>query len=285
MTSFAREDSKQEIGVFTWELRSVNHRYLEAFLRLPDEFRKLESEIRLRLKSKLHRGKVECALTYKPSMEINDISLNEAMVDQLNQCIGLVEDKVSKVRPISPMEIIRWPGILETNEVDIELVSNFALDLLDKTIDDLVEARLREGEKLSHAIVERLNEIDKIVNQVKVRIPDVLTMAKDRLNNRFEELQLQLDADRLEQEMVLIIQKADVEEELKRLETHINEVRRIVTESDGKPVGRRLDFLMQELNREANTLCSKSMDTETTKAGIDLKVYIEQMREQIQNIE
>jgi len=286
MTAFAREESKQDSGVLSWEVRSVNHRHLEPFVRLPENFRSLEADVRSSLKKHLYRGKVECTFNFNISgYQAQNSVVNLEVVNQLANLCEDVRVPFSSLRELSALEILKWPGVLETSELDIETLSQQAITLLDSTLEELLASRVREGEKLRDALDERLNAMEKIVVQVRERMPTILELVRQRLRSRFEELSVQLDNDRLEQEMVLITQKSDVEEELTRLDTHIHEVRRILQSKDGKPVGRRLDFLMQELNREANTLCSKSMDSESTKAGIDLKVYIEQMREQVQNIE
>jgi len=286
MTAFAREESKQQDGVLNWELRSVNHRHLEPFVRLPEAFRSLESDVRTALKHYLFRGKVECVFNFTIATgEANGSVVNADVVSQLADLSQQVKGQFPSLREVSPLEILKWPGVLEPSEIDTEAVSKQAIELLNSTLEDLVVSREREGQKLKEALQQRLEAMQVIVVQVRERMPVILTMVRQRLCDRFEELKLQLDNDRLEQEMVLITQKSDVEEELTRLETHIDEVHRILDSPEAKPVGRRLDFLMQELNREANTLCSKSMDSESTKAGIDLKVFIEQMREQVQNIE
>jgi len=286
MTAFAREESKHDFGVISWELRSVNHRHLEPFVRLPEAFRALEPDVRTALKHHLHRGKVECTFNFNIAGDQAQTSVvNAERVKQLAGLCDEVKNHISELRDISPLEILKWPGVLEASALDIETISEKAIQTLTSTLEDLVQSRIREGDKLREALDERLDAMEIIVVQVRERMPIILDLVRKRLRSRFEELSVQLDNDRLEQEMVMITQKSDVEEELVRLDTHIHEVRRILADEGGKPVGRRLDFLMQELNREANTLCSKSMDSESTKAGIDLKVYIEQMREQVQNIE
>jgi uncharacterized protein (TIGR00255 family) len=286
MTAFSREESKQDFGVLNWEIRSVNHRHLEPFVRLPEPFRGLEADVRGSLKTHLHRGKVECILNFNVAGDqVQGSVVNTALVKQLASLCENVQNEFSSLRDVSPLEVLKWPGVLEAATLDVEVISQHAMKLLNVTLQDLVASRIREGTKLREALDERLDAMDEIVKQVRSRMPVILGLVRQRLRDRFDELSVQLDNDRLEQEMVLITQKSDVEEELTRLDTHIQEVRRILRAEDGKPVGRRLDFLMQELNREANTLCSKSMDSESTKAGIDLKVFIEQMREQVQNIE
>lgn len=286
MTAYAREELKLDTANLVWELRSVNHRYLEPYIRLPEDFRFMEADVRDAIKQQLHRGKLEAILTFSTSDtgEFNQI-VNSENIKQLAELCDAVKQSFPETREVSPLELLKWPGILDAPETDVEAISEKSINLLNKALEDLIEARQREGQKLCDALMERVNEMSKIVITVRERMPDILQKVRERLISRFDELQLQADNDRVEQEMVIITQRSDVEEELKRLETHIDEVTRILNSKDKKPVGRRLDFLMQELNREANTLCSKSMDGDTTKAGIDLKVYIEQMREQVQNIE
>ena len=286
MTAFAREENKQDFGVIAWELRSVNHRYLEPFVRLPEDFRVLEGDVRSAIKNVLSRGKVECTMSFKGADETaQNVVVNAAAVEQLSILCASVEKQFTSLNALTALDVLKWPGVMDTPDMDFEKVSQAAILTLESTLAELVETREREGQKLGKIIEERLDAMQEIVAEVKTRIPLILGISRKRLLERFNELSLQLDNDRLEQEMALITQKADVDEELTRLETHLDEVRRIIHSKDNKPMGRRLDFLMQELTREANTLCSKSMDSETTRAGIDLKVYIEQMREQVQNIE
>ena len=286
MTAFAREENKQEYGVIAWELRSVNHRYLEPFIRLPEDFRVLEGDVRNALKDALSRGKIECSMSFKAAGDDGQrVVVNEEAVAQLVNLCSSVEGQFQPLSKMTALDVLKWPGVMDAPKVDFKEVSEAAISALGYALKELVETRAREGKKLGEIIEARLDSMQIIVDEVKVRIPEILENSRSRLKERFAELSVQLDNDRLEQEMVLITQKSDVDEELTRLETHLDEVRRIVNSDDEKPMGRRLDFLMQELNREANTLCSKSMDSETTKAGIDLKVYIEQMREQVQNIE
>ncbi len=286
MTAFAREESKQDFGIVTWEIRSVNHRHLEPFIRLPEAFRSLETDVRGSLKKQLYRGKVECTLNFNVTGGAAQSSVvNADVVKQLAALCADVSEQFSTLQDVSALDALKWPGVLEASALDVEAISQTAIQTLDLALKELVAGRFREGEKLREALDERLDAMENIVVQVRERMPIILELVRQRLRTRFDELSVQLDSDRLEQEMVMITQKSDIEEELTRLDTHIHEVRRILQAEEDKPVGRRLDFLMQELNREANTLCAKSMDSESTKAGIDLKVYIEQMREQVQNIE
>jgi len=286
MTAYAREELKLEDASMSWEIRSVNHRYLEPFIRLPEDFRFMEGDVREALKRYLQRGKLEVNFNISTSDGGNtNQQVNQESLDKVASLCSDVQKSFPDLRNVSPLEVLKWPGVLDTPSTDVEALAEKSIALLNDTLEDLVAAREREGEKLREALAERITAMDEIVIIVRQRMPEILQKVKDRLLNRFEELKLQVDNDRIEQEMVMVTQRSDVEEELKRLETHLSEVSRIINSKDKKPVGRRLDFLMQELNREANTLCSKSMDTDTTKAGIDLKVYIEQMREQVQNIE
>ena len=286
MTAYAREELKSGYGTISWELRSVNHRYLEPFIRLPENFRFLEPFVREALKQSLGRGKLECVFT----ISSGDEGAQKSVIDQsvVSELAGLCRDvgtHFDQLRDVSALEVLKWPGVLDSPAPDIEKITEDANNLLKKAVDELVLTRRREGEKLVDALQERLDAIHIIVQKVRSKMPAILEAVKQRLLERFEELHVQVDKDRLEQEMIILTQKSDVEEELNRLEMHISEVQRIVQGDEDKPMGRRLDFLMQELNREANTLCSKSIDGDMTKAGIDLKVFIEQMREQIQNIE
>lgn len=286
MTAYAREELKQDYGVISWELRSVNHRYLEPFIRLPENYRSMEPAVRDSLKKMLSRGKLECVF----NLNAADGKASKAIVDkvavkELADLCADVGGAMNNLRDISPLEVLKWPGVLDTPTPDVEKISKDGLELLVKALNELVVTREREGAKLREALEERLDAMSLIVVEVRKRMPEILDAVRQRLLGRFEELSVQVDKDRLEQEMIILTQKSDVEEELKRLEMHISEVQRILASDENKPTGRQLDFLMQELNREANTLCSKSMDGDTTNAGIDLKVYIEQMREQVQNIE
>jgi len=286
MTAYAREELKREYGVISWELRSVNHRYLEPFIRLPENFRGMESNVRESLKQMLSRGKLECVFNVNLGGEQSDSAIVDAnAVKQLADLVAEVGNTMPNLRDISALEVLKWPGVLDTPSPDVDNISKDGIALLVDTIKELVKTREREGAKLREALEERLIAMSSIVDEVRLRMPDILAAVRQRLLDRFDELSVQVDKDRLAQEMIILTQKSDVEEELKRLEMHISEVHRILASAENKPTGRQLDFLMQELNREANTLCSKSMDGDTTKAGIDLKVYIEQMREQVQNIE
>ena len=284
MTAFARRERQGDWGTLTWELRSVNHRFLEAYLRLPEDLRPLEDRVRERVREHLQRGKVDCALRFRAGTGlVPEISVNEALATQLARASRDVDGILYNPAPVSSVEILRWPGVLEQGEVDLDSVHEQVIGLLDETLSQLVESRAREGARLGQVILQRLDTMGTITASVRELLPGILQRQRERLAARLVELKSELDQTRLEQEMLILAQKMDVAEELDRLQSHIEEVRRVL--AGGGAVGRRLDFLLQELNREANTLGSKSVDTETTRASVELKVLIEQMREQAQNIE
>ncbi|MBT8145632.1 MAG: YicC family protein [Gammaproteobacteria bacterium] len=284
MTAFARRQQEEEWGSLTWEVRSVNHRYLESSIRLPDSLRGLESAIRESIRKKLKRGKIECQLRYQPGQQQEEqLNLNLELIAQLSECNETVQQIAGDATAMSVAEILRWPGVILEQDTDVSQLEEQALQLFNEAISDLLAAREREGQELGRLIDQRLQGITSIVKEVRGLIPEILQRQRDGIVARLEELKLELDATRLEQELVLIAQKSDVDEELDRLDSHVREVSRLLNASGQK--GRRLDFLMQELNREANTLSSKSIVTETTRSAVELKVLIEQMREQIQNIE
>lgn len=285
MTAFARTDLRQEWGSLTWEIRSVNHRYLEPHFRLPDSLKELEPELREMLRNSIKRGKVECSLKYQPESRASGGSLqvNLDLAQDLNRALNQINRLLDNPAHINAFDILQWPGVLHVEETDLEPVKEEALRLFEEALTSLVEVREREGQYLRPLIEDRLDQIVEIVAQVREQLPEILQRQREAILARFEELQIELDPGRLEQEMVLLAQKADVAEELDRLDAHVKEVRSTLYSRDA--IGRRLDFLMQELNREANTLSSKSIVTETTRCAVDLKVLIEQMREQIQNIE
>ena len=284
MTAFARHDRQQPWGELVWELRSVNHRYLEATVRMPEELRALEPKVRERLAKALKRGKVEANLRYRAAANGGgELSVNLVLAKRLADASREVDGLLYSPSPINSMELMRWPGVVEQQGGDMAPVREQTLLLLDEALVTLVETREREGAQMARVMVERLDSMQQVVATVRERLPEVIAALRSRLGKRFEELLAQVDADRLEQELALLANKVDVDEEMDRLAAHIVETRRVL-DGDGA-VGRRLDFLMQEMNREANTLGSKSADVETTRASVDLKVLIEQVREQVQNIE
>lgn len=283
MTAFARCEARHPWGSLTWELRSVNHRYLEPYLRLPDELRGLDAPVRERLAAKLKRGKVECMLRVQSDAGQAQLSLNLPLLARLVEAAEEVRALLPMSAPLSPMDVLRWPGAIQSQDVDQQAVQEAALVLLDEAIEELVATRAREGARLKTFIEQRCSAMAAQVVQVRLRLPEVSTRIRERLLARLADVREHMDPARLEQEMVMYTQRMDVEEELDRLGAHLLEVERVLDQQDA--MGRRLDFLMQELNREANTLGSKSLDVETTRASVEIKVLIEQMREQVQNIE
>jgi uncharacterized protein (TIGR00255 family) len=284
MTAFAREEYRGDLGVMSWEIRSVNHRYLEAFLRLPEELRVLETTARERLNARLSRGKLDVSLKFKPGLNAEaGLRVNQRMAEQLMVAEQQLAELLHVDSYVRPLDLLRWPGVLEEQEQDYTPVKQQAMALLETAIDSLIDNRLREGERLAEIVSRRCEAMQAQVERVRDLMPEVLENVHSRIRERLSEVMGELDEGRLEQEMALLAQRLDVEEEMDRLETHLTEVERVL--SSDEPVGRRLDFLMQELNREANTLSSKSNDAEVTRTGVEMKVLIEQMREQIQNIE
>jgi len=284
MTAFARQPVEKEWGNGAWEIRSVNSRFLETNFRLPESFRYLEFKLREKLRKKLNRGKLDCSLRLDMNQSDNsDISINAALASSLLKSHTALE-KVSGIAQEPDLtRMLSWPGIIQKAEIDSELLEKELLESLDDAIEQLINMRAREGESIAKMIETRLTGIGEQVATVREEMPSIVQWQKDKILNRFEEVKLEFEESRIEQEMVMIAQKIDVDEELDRLDTHISEVARLVKK--GGAIGRRLDFLMQELNREANTLGSKSISAKTTGASVELKVLIEQMREQIQNIE
>ena len=287
MTAFARQEEQNEQGELTCEVRSVNHRYLEVSLRFDECFRSLEMPIRKLFAEKLSRGKVDAVLRYKvldsdlSSLNI-DRNLAKSVVENC-EVIAELSTQAATIAPIDPLRVLGWPGVLKAESLDQVALHNSIMTLVRRAIDELIVTRETEGRALEAMIAQRCVEIDDIAKEVRRRMPEILIEHQQRLQERVTELKVSLDPERLEQEMVLLAQKSDVAEELDRLESHVVEVQNVLQRDE--PIGRRLDFLMQELNREANTLGSKSINTETTNHTVQLKVLIEQMREQIQNIE
>lgn len=284
MTAFAREEYRGDLGTLSWEIRSVNHRYLEMFLRLPEELRVLEPMIREHINARLGRGKLDVSLKFKPGgVAEAGLSVNQRMVHQLVNAERQIADLTGLNESLRSGDMLRWPGVLEENEQDLTPVKQQAMALLETTIDSLIDNRLREGDRLGEIIRQRCGSLKLQVEQVRDLMPEVLDGFRNRISERLSEVLDEMDETRLEQEMVILAQRLDVDEEMDRLETHLDEVERVLAADE--PIGRRLDFLMQELNREANTLTSKSTSVDVTRAAVEMKVLIEQMREQIQNIE
>lgn len=284
MTGFARRETSGPWGVLVCELRSVNHRFLEAGFRLPEELRSLEPELRQLFVRELKRGKVDCSLNYRAAQGAERaLQLDDGALGRLLDRVREVAAELPKHHTIDVIEVLRWPGIIKDADVGTEELLAAARRLVSDALKDLAAARAREGTRLRELIEQRCNSLAGFVDQVRARLPEVHARTRARLDERLAELKSNVDQDRLEQELALLLQRLDVHEEMDRLTAHISEIRRIIAANE--PAGRRLDFLMQELNREANTLSSKSQDLETTRCAVDMKVVIEQMREQVQNVE
>ncbi len=284
MTGFASGELATAAGSLQWELRSVNHRYLETQFKLPDGFRTLEPLLRELVTGKLLRGKLDANLQFRPTSEAaSNLQINTELVQQLIAHAQTLAGQMDNPAKFTAIDLLRWPGVVAQDAIDTRALYEPAQQLLREMLDDLCAARTREGARIQTLLEERLVQVSVLVAEVRKRMPTVLENIRVRVKERAESLSARIENDRLEQELVILAQKMDVAEELDRLDAHVEETRTAFS-MDGA-VGRRLDFLMQEFNREANTLGSKSADPETTKAAVDLKVLIEQMREQIQNVE
>lgn len=284
MTAFARAQGQGAWGSAVCELRSINHRYLEMAIRMPEALHELETAMRERIRHYIRRGKIECHFRYQPGdVAGTAITINTHLAQELCKATDVIGAMLTHAAPVNAMNILQWPGILQIAETDLDTIQDEILQLLDKALQDLVEARLREGAELKQLFLQRLESMKTELAKVRNRLPEIYSSQRARLIARFKDAKVELDSARFEQELVLFAQKIDVAEELERLDAHISEVRRIL--KHGGVSGRRLDFLMQELNREANTLGAKSVDVDTTRASVELKVLIEQIREQVQNVE
>jgi len=284
MTGFARHERTGPFGTLVCEIRSVNHRYLDATLRLPDSCRALETELRQSLARDLKRGKVDCTLQQR-GLQADAVSLDidQAALDRLLARLRQLNGALGQTAPIDPIELLRWPGVLREAENNTEQLQTAVRELFARTLSDLAGARTREGARLAALIETRCASLAEMVTALRTRLPEAQARIGQRFTERVQELKAQVDPDRIEQEIALLLQRFDVAEELDRLTGHIEETRRTLAGTE--PAGRRLDFLMQEFNREANTLSSKSQDLETTRTAVEMKVLIEQMREQVQNLE
>ncbi len=284
MTGFARRESSGAWGTLVCELRSVNHRFLEAGFRLPDELRAAEGELRARLARQVRRGKVDCTLQFRrPQGAAAPLEVDAAALEKLLNAVELVTRSLREPSAVNALDVLRWPGVLREDSASGEQLLAVAYAVFGATLEELVAARAREGARLRELLGQRCAAREARVAGVRARLPEVQARVRTRLDERLAELGASVERERIEQELALLLQRLDVDEELERLEGHIAEVRRVIAGSE--PAGRRLDFLMQELNREANTLSSKSQDLETTRTAVDMKVIIEQMREQVQNAE
>jgi len=284
MTGFARREMSGPWGTLVCELRSVNHRFLEPGFRLPDELRVTEGELRNRLTHKLRRGKVDCTLSYRrPQGAAAGLEIDQAALERLLAAAHAVTRTMGQTATVNALDVLRWPGVVREETSGTEELQQAAYALFGATLEDLIAMRAREGARLRELLEQRCAALEVLVGGVRARLPEVQARVRARLDERLAELSAAPDPERLEQELAIMLQRLDVDEELERLDGHIAEVRRVI--GGHESAGRRLDFLMQELNREANTLSSKSQDLETTRSAVDMKVLIEQMREQVQNAE
>jgi uncharacterized protein (TIGR00255 family) len=283
MTAFARHEIKGEWGNAVWEIRSVNQRFLETYFRLPEQFRGIEPVLRERFRKQLNRGKVECQLRFNVNAGAkSDLALNEKLALQLIQHANWINEQTLNSK-VNPVEIMRWPGVMEAAEEDMSVIQSQLLAGFDTALKEFINARASEGENLKAMIEQRLDAISIEADKVQTFMPEVIEWQRKRIVDKFTDASIDLDSTRVEQELVLLAQKMDVAEELDRLNSHVSETQKILKK--GGAQGRRLDFMMQEFNREANTLGSKSINSDVTASAVELKVLIEQMREQIQNIE
>jgi uncharacterized protein (TIGR00255 family) len=285
MTGFARRERQGPWGTLTCEIRAVNHRYLELSLRMPEDLRALENDARQALSAALRRGKVDAGLYLRGTpAQAASIEINRPLVEQLARTASDVAGLAGgSLATVSPLELLRWPGVIRDTEKDLQPVLATALDLVRETAQELNDSRAREGARIREMLVGRCEQLQQSVGQLRARLPEIAARIKARVVERVAQLGAQVDPTRLEQELVLLAYKMDFDEELDRLGSHVTETLQVLDAKE--PAGRRLDFLMQELNREANTLSSKSQDADTTRTAVDMKVLIEQMREQVQNVE
>ena len=283
MTAFSRIEIKGDWGNAVWEIRSVNQRFLETYFRLPEQFRGIEPILRERFRKQLNRGKVECNLRFNANpTNKSELALNENLALQLIQHANWINEQTLNSQ-VNPLEVMRWPGVMEAPESDMSAIQAELLAAFDQALKDFIAARASEGENLKVMIEQRLDAIASEADKVAAHMPDVIAWQRNRIIEKFTDAKIDLDSGRVEQELVLLAQKMDVAEELDRLNSHVTETKKILKK--GGAQGRRLDFMMQEFNREANTLGSKSINTDITASAVELKVLIEQMREQIANIE
>lgn len=284
MTGFARRERQGAWGTLACELRTVNHRYLEISLRLPDELKALDNEIRQSIGAALRRGKVDANIYLKSAAGTQRaLQLDLTLLDEVIARVREVSARLDASAPVSPLDLLRWPGVVREAENDAAPVIAAALELIRESLGELNDTRQREGQRIRELLLARCAAMRAQAQAVKARLPEVSQRVRDRITERISQLGITPDSERLEQELVMYAHKMDIDEELDRLSGHLDEVQAALESSE--PSGRRLDFLMQELNRETNTLSSKSQDAETTKAAVDMKVFIEQMREQVQNVE
>lgn len=284
MTAYARKEINASWGHAAWELRSVNQRYLETYIRLPEQLRSLEPIIREKLRSRLTRGKIECNLRFELDLanQHQELFLNKELARQLLQAAKWIHDEAA-TGEVNVVDVLRWPGVMTAKEQDLDAISQQLLASLETAISDFIDVREREGKALEDLIIQRLEGITHEVAKIRNWMPEILQWQKDKLKTKLADANIELEQNRLEQELIMLAQRVDVAEELDRLSTHVKETYSILKKNEA--VGRRLDFMMQEFNRESNTIASKSINADVTASAIELKVLIEQMREQIQNIE
>ena len=284
MTAYGRTEDKKNDNSIACEIRTINHRYLEISIRMPEELRSLEQKIRENISRKLKRGKIDCNISIDKNTSKNDpLLINQDVLKKVIDAAENTRINLSNPSALSALDLIQWPGVLEKDSLEPTKINKSILKLLGQTLDVVIDTRKREGEKIKKMLVQRCSKIKKIVSNTQKKIPMIQKKLREKLKKRAKELVNELDNDRLEQELLFISQKMDIAEEIDRLLAHTEEVERVLDQSG--PIGRRLDFLMQEMNRESNTLGSKSNHLHTSNASVELKVLIEQMREQIQNIE
>jgi uncharacterized protein (TIGR00255 family) len=284
MTAYGCIEAEHEMGRITWECRSVNHRYLEINIRLPEGLKMLEAQVRERVASRFKRGKVYCSLCFIGRVSRGQgLAVNMELVEDLMLSVTRIRNLIDESTTLNVLDILRWPDVIEQLPIDLDALSGVLIQQLDRTLDHVAEMRSREGANIAQILFEHCRNMGRLIDGFKDRLPEIQQILRGKLHDRSQALAVQMDQSRLEQEIFLLLQKSDVMEELDRLEMHVTEVQRLLKED--APMGKRLDFMMQELNREANTLSSKAVDIDYTNTAIDLKMYIEQMREQIQNIE
>ncbi|MGH8495660.1 MAG: YicC/YloC family endoribonuclease [Gammaproteobacteria bacterium] len=284
MTGFARRERPVASDTLAWELRSINHRFLDLSFRLPEEFRRFEPRFRRTVMAALRRGKVDCSLQLQRAPRgPAGLQINEALAARIIESARVVGGLMTAPGAVNPIDILRWPGVVEEPRTNFDPLQAAATELLEGALEELGAARREEGTRIHAMLESRLSALDGLLREVRARLPEAHARIREKTLDRVRQLGIDTANDRLEQELVLLAQRLDVAEELDRFESHLTAMR--YTLAGAEPAGRRLDFLLQELNREANTLASKSQDVDTTRAAVDMKVLIEQLREQVQNVE
>ncbi len=284
MTAFSRKTIQNGKINATWEIKSVNHRYLDITFRMPEAARELEIELRNHLRKKVNRGKIDCTLHYKTNVtSINQLKINKQLVDLLANAAQQIATITKQSPQLDMMRMLAWPDILESPEIEFDQIKKDIVTLFQQTTEELIEKRKHEADALQPLMLKRLETMEGYMQQIQNTQGQGVKLQREKLYDQFQQAQINLDPERLEQEMVYLAQKIDISEEIDRLDTHIQETKKVITK--GGVIGRRLDFFMQEMNRETNTIAAKSFHTDTTNASIEIKVLIEQLREQIQNFE